>query len=75
MENITTANEQYTEHLGKDFARANNSVQAALLNGLFGQLPYVCQGNEEMQMAYLWPELTPRAKAGLVKLAGFAEFD
>lgn len=74
-ENIVSANEKYAEHIGKDYAGASNEAQAALLNGLFGQLHYVCQGRTEMQLAYVWPELTALAKANIVALAAFAEFD
>ena len=74
-ENIVTANEKYALQIGKDYANANNEVQANLLNGMFGQLRYVCQGNLENQLAYIWPELSRDAKEALVKLAAFGEFD
>lgn len=74
-ENIVSANEKYAEHIGKDYANANNEVQAALLNGLLGQLPYVCNGGQKNQLAYIWPELTAKAKETIVYLAGFAELD
>lgn len=74
-ENIVTANEKYAEHVGRDYANTNNEVQAALLNGMFGQLRYVCQGGLESQLCYIWTELDRNAKEALVNLAGFAEFD
>lgn len=74
-ENIVQANEKYAEHIGKDYAGASNEVQAALLNGLFEQLRNVCQNNLEMQLAYIWPELTRKAKEVIVNLAKFHEFD
>ncbi len=74
-ENIVTANEKYALQIGKDYANANNEVQANLLNGMFGQLRYVCQGSLENQLCYIWSELDRNAKEALVKLAAFAEFD
>lgn len=74
-ENIVSANEKYAEHIGRDYANASNEVQAALLNGMFGQLRYVCQGSQETQHAYIWTELDRNTKEALVNLAGFAEFD
>lgn len=74
-ENIVTANEKYAEHVGRDYAGANNEVQAALLNGMFGQMRYVCQNQLENQLCYVWRELDRNAKAALVQLAAFAEFD
>lgn len=74
-ENIVSANEKYAEHVGRDYAGANNEVQAALLNGMFGQMRYVCQNNLEHQLCYIWNELDRNAKAALVNLAAFAEFD
>lgn len=74
-ENIVSANEKYAEHIGKDYANANNEVQAALLTGFFEQITYICQGRQETQLCYIWTEMTPKAKANIVALAAFAEFD
>lgn len=74
-ENIVSANEKYAEHLGKDYAGSSNMAQAAFLNGWFGNLRYVCQGQTEDQLAYIWMELTPEAKKQIAALGAFAEFD
>lgn len=74
-ENIVSANEKYANHIGKDYANSSNEVQAALLNGLFESLRYVCQNNVENQLCYIWQELNPKAKEQIVNLAKFAEFD
>lgn len=74
-ENIVSANEKYANHVGRDYANANNEVQAALLTGLFGQLRYVCQGSLETQLCYIWTELDRDTKEALVRLTAFSETD
>ena len=74
-ENIVSANEKYAYHIGKDYACANNEVQAMLLTGMFEQLTYVCQSNLENQLCYIWTSLGDEAKKNIVKLAEFGSYD
>ena len=70
-ENIVTANQKYSEAIGKDYGYANNEVQAGLLNGFAHGLFVGCGGERHagMQIHMIADGLTPSARSFIQELA------
>ena len=70
-ENIVTANQKYSEAIGRDLGHADNEVQGGLLNGFAHGLFVACGGerNAGMQIHVIADALTPTARHFIKELA------